>query len=284
MKAREILDCLPIQCDAGELEEALSHLLERGMIHYQDGFYRVNPDASINQRRTDGMKRCSTSFLTAMRYSRIIAGFPFVRGISLSGSLSKGYMDDKSDIDYFIITAPGRLWLCRTLLALYKKVFLFNSRKHFCINYFVTEDALAVPDQNPFTATEIAFVVPTYNYPLYRRFLVENGWYRKHYPNFPFRDQRHIVHEHHPRLKRVAEKLLSGRLGEWLDGQCFRRTLAHWKRKFDHFDPDTFDRRLRSRRNVSKHNPLGYQDRVLRLLDERLRAFEQDHGLLPFSL
>lgn len=284
LDAKEIQECLSVPCDTGALEETLSYLLEQGMIHHTDGYFRINQDASINYRRKSGMKRSTASLQTAMRYSRLIAAFPFVRGISLSGSLSKGYMDEQSDIDYFIITAPGRLWLCRTLLVIFKKIFLLNSKKNFCINYFVSEDALSVPDHNAFTATEIAFVIPTYNYTLYRKFLHANEWYRHHYPNFPQRDQRYIVQERSPRIKRSIEFLLSGKPGTWLDQWCFVKTLGFWKRKFRHFDPGTFDRRLRSRRDVSKHNPLGYQDRVLRMLDDRLRSFEQQFELAPFSL
>ena len=85
--------------------------------------------------------------------------FPFVRGVFLSGSISKGFMSESDDIDYFIITAPGRLWLTRTLLILFKKIFLFNSFRNFCLNYFIDSENLYIPEHNRYTATEIVFLI-----------------------------------------------------------------------------------------------------------------------------
>ena len=79
--------------------------------------------------------------------TKFISKFPYVRAILLSGSISKGYMDKDSDVDYFIITQPNRLWVTRLLLMLFKKIFLFNSRKVFCINYFVDSEKLEIEEK-----------------------------------------------------------------------------------------------------------------------------------------
>src|SRR5690606_3777846 len=92
----------------------------------------------------------------ARKKAKLISQFPFVRGVMASGSLSKGYADEKSDIDFFIITIPNRLWIARTLLVLYKRIFLLNSHKFFCVNYFVDEKHLGIEEKNLFTATELA--------------------------------------------------------------------------------------------------------------------------------
>src|SRR4029453_8923510 len=97
----------------------------------------------------------------------LIASFPYVRCVCISGSLSKKYFDDTTDIDFFVITKPGRLWVCRTFLILFKKLFLLNSKKYFCINYFIDSDNLEIPDQNIFTATELTTLIPMHDYELY---------------------------------------------------------------------------------------------------------------------
>ena len=150
-----------------EIENALKELTLRGLIQTDDGFFFLNHNAASVMRRREGEIAAAGAFITAKRFSRIISNFPFVRAVAISGSLSKNYIDDSSDIDYFIITSQGRMWVARTLLVLYKKIFLFNSHKNFCVNYFLSEDSLLVPDRNIFTATEISFLVPTYNYTLY---------------------------------------------------------------------------------------------------------------------
>ncbi len=208
-----------------------------------------------------------------MKFSNRMSKFPFVRGISLSGSLSKNYMDSNSDIDYFIITAQGRMWLARTMLVLYKKIFLFNSRKNFCVNYFLSEENLEVPDKNIFTATEVSFLIPTYNYDLYMCFRNANAWTENFLPNFQHRDKRYLVGRKKYFLKSLLENILSGTIGTWLDNYFFKLTLKFWKKKFSHFDDSTFDFRLRSRKNVSKHHPMGYQEKILGRYAEQLSAF-----------
>ena len=258
---------------------AINELEKGGLICQQDGFYYLNDNVSGIEKRMQGEARAAKSLRTAKKYSRLIAGFPFVRAIALSGSLSKNYMDPNSDIDYFIITAPGRMWLARTLLILFKKIFLLNSRKYFCVNYFLSEDSLEVPDRNIFTATEIAFLLPTYNYALYGKFRKANAWSGNFLPHFPLRGKSDLITEDKKRFKTFLEKILSGKAGEWLDTYLFRLTLKYWKKKFSHFDEATFDFRLRSRKNVSKHHPLGFQEKVLTGYAEKMTAFSRMHDI-----
>ena len=68
---------------------------------------------------------------------------PYVRGVFISGQLSRYIADQKSDIDYFIVTEPERLWIVRTLFVLFRRTFLLNNRKYFCTNYYVTTEKLA---------------------------------------------------------------------------------------------------------------------------------------------
>jgi hypothetical protein len=229
------------------------------------------------ERRLTGERHAEKSLRTAVRYSRRIAAFPFVRAVALSGSISKKYMDDSSDIDYFILTAPGRMWVTRTLLVLYKKVFLLNDRKNFCVNYFLSEDALEVPDKNIFTATEVSFLIPTYNYGLYSEFMHANSWAKDFLPNFPLRQKEFMIVERKFFIKPLLENILSGSFGEMLDSMFFRITLRFWKKKFSHFDASTFDFRLRSRKNVSKHHPRGFQEKVLKKYAEGLSEFYRAH-------
>jgi hypothetical protein len=288
LKEKEIFELLRDKdSTAQEVSSALRELCKAGALQHQDGFFFLPGKNETINRRVNGEAHAAISLQTAKKYSRIISKFPFVRGISLSGSISKNFMDDNSDIDYFIITAPGRMWLARTMLILFKKVFLLNSRKNFCVNYFLSEDNLEVPDKNIFTATEVSFLLPTCNYDFYLRFRKANTWSSEFLPNFPLRGQDYLIADRKNSLKKISEKLLSGSLGAWLDTYFFRITLKFWKKKFKHFDESTFDFRLRSRKNVSKHHPLGYQEKILGKYAERIAAFSRTnnmhlHGENPF--
>ena len=70
----------------------------------------------------------------AIKRAKFISKFPYIENVSISGALSKNYYNNDGDIDFFLITQPNRLWIARTLLIIYKKMFLLNSRKYFCVN------------------------------------------------------------------------------------------------------------------------------------------------------
>lgn len=275
LRMDEIIQCLdtPVSeptCVKVQIEQ----MVEKGYIRQQDGYYFINCEADIISRRIQGEELANKSLKKAKTYSSIIARFPFVRAVSLSGSISKYYMDKDSDIDYFIITAPGRMWVARTLLVLFKKLVLLNSKKYFCVNYFITEESLELNTRNVYSATELTSIIPTYNYGLYQFLMTRNSWVNEYYPNFPVRCEKWMIKDRNYFLKPLLEKLLSGKLGEKLDIQFYRMTLRHWKKKFSHFDESTFDHRLRNGRNESKHHPLGYQQRVLQQLSEKIGNYE----------
>jgi hypothetical protein len=210
-------------------------------------------------------------------YSRLISYFPFVEGVFISGSLAKGVVDKKGDIDYFIITRPGRLWLCRTSLIVFKKLFLFNSKKYFCVNYFIDSNNLQIPDKNIFTATELIFAKPMYSPQLCTSFFESNSWQYNFYPNKPLIDVSHAHKKNNTILKRFVEWIFKDSLGEKLDTWCFKYTLNHWKNKFDNFDKEAFDLNFRSRKNVSKHHPSGFQHKVLKLHQQKIDEFQLVH-------
>jgi hypothetical protein len=263
-----------------EVSLALEELCKAGFLHHQRGYFFLPGKNGTVERRLKGEARAAVSLNTAMKFSRRMSKFPFVRSISLSGSLSKKFMDNQSDIDYFIVTSPERMWVARTLLILYKKIFLLNSRKNFCVNYFLSEDNLEVPDKNIFTATEVSFLIPTLNYDLYMRFRNANSWSGDFLPNFPLRGKDYLVDDSKSLLKNLLEKIFSGSFGSRVDAFFFRITIKFWKKKFSHFDETTFDFRLRSRKNVSKHHPSGYQEKILGRYAERVAAFTRTNNIL----
>ncbi|NJM25866.1 MAG: hypothetical protein HC859_10675 [Bacteroidia bacterium] len=134
--------------DEETLRNEVEALVNAGLIHRFGEFYSISDTDDNVERRLRGNQLAALSLPVAQRQARLIARFPFVRAVMASGSLSKGYMEASSDLDFFIVTQPGRLWIARTLLVLYKRVFLGNSHKHFCVNYFVDANHLEIADKN----------------------------------------------------------------------------------------------------------------------------------------
>jgi hypothetical protein len=259
-------------------EKALNWLCSKSFLNSDNGFYYLDDDKSKIERRIEGNKLAAQKMKTARFYSKIIAAFPFVRAVCISGSLSKNYMDQSSDIDYFIVTKPGRLWLSRFMLVLFKKVFLLNSYKNFCINYVVDTDNLEIKERSIYSATETMLLLPMINNALFNEFMNVNKWCRNFYPNF--------IHEHQipgPRsqfLKTFLEWLLSNRLGDLLEKKSYKYTIGYWKRKFGKKDPFLFERSVECSEGVSRYHPLQQQTRIMNLYQENILNFELKTGLL----
>jgi hypothetical protein len=274
--------CCEYPASKDEILGQLEIFEELGYVSRKDFFYQIrnNKMAASVERRIKGNKEAQRFLKIAKRFTKFITYFPFVRGVCLSGSLSKGYADSDSDIDYFIITEPGRLWIARTSLILFKKLFLFNSHKYFCVNYFIDTNSLEIPDKNLFAATELLSIIPAANADLYERLIVANKWIKEYYPNGTLKTNKYpVAHVNSGFMMRVGEKIFSGRFGDKMDDMCFRATLSVWKRKFNHFKKEEFDLNLRTRKNVSKHHPNGFQLKVMRNFEENVKRFEAEFNI-----
>jgi hypothetical protein len=267
----EIEKNISIEISSYFLYMALSDLVDMGLLSsFNDYYFLHTKQKSIVASRLEKEKRAKEFMRKSTFFTRIISSFPFVEAVCISGSLSKGVMEPDGDIDYFIITTPQRLWLCRSFLILFKKLFLFNSHKYFCVNYFVDTNNLIIPDENLFTATEVSSLLPVINHKLYQKFMSANSWVQNYFPNTSLRNADNCIVQKKNLLKRFAEFVLGGSLGEYIDNLFFKLTLKRWKKKFPHFTSTDFNLNLRTRKTVSKHHPRGYQQKVLQRYNEQL--------------
>jgi hypothetical protein len=262
-----------------DFERGLIDLVNADFIAESDGYYFLPERESIVNRRWKLNASAQSFWPKAITMSRLISGFPFVDGVFITGSLAKNCMEADGDIDYLIITRPGRLWVCRALLTAYKKIVLLNQRKYFCVNYYISSEALLIPDENVFTATEIINAVPTYNPAVCESFYQSNAWIFRFYPNKPPPDYNRAHNINTSTTKRLLENFFDGWIGEQADRFSFRLFVWRWKRKFAYLDPASFEINFRSRRHVSKHHPQGFQLKVLAEYEKRIQKFENEYSL-----
>jgi hypothetical protein len=259
-----------------EVAAALGVLTDSGIITREREFYSLNPKPSERiLKRAELERRFASKQLTIKRYAALIARFPFVESVSISGSCSKGLLDEPGDVDYFIITSPGKVWICRSLLVLFKKLFLFNSKRYFCVNYFIDGGRPEITEQNLFTACEIRTLLPVSNRAAFENFLRANSWTSEHLPNKNGYNDGMMTDVNKPGslIGGTIEKLLDNRLGQLLGRACRSASLQHWKRKFSMQSGEEFELNFRSGSTVSKHHPNGNQFRVLSELDRKLQHF-----------
>ena len=262
--------------DIQSINNALDDLTQHLLIFKFGEYYSLKNDPSQIERRKNGNSAATDILPKALKRSKFIYKFPFVRSVNISGSLSKNYFDESTDFDFFIIAEKNRIWLCRLLLTLYKKIFLFNSRKYFCINYYIDTTDLLIPDKNLFSATEIITLKNQTGEVLYKDFMETNTWVQEYFPNY-FPDYLFMEEKKMPRLKKFLEKIFSGKFGNYFDDLAFKITTGFLKKKYSHLKKEEFNVNLRTKKNASKHHPQGFQFKVLNAFEEKCRDFEVKH-------
>ncbi|HMI07891.1 MAG TPA: nucleotidyltransferase domain-containing protein [Flavobacterium sp.] len=277
LKLEEICN-FSITKDCAEIQKDLDELVAQKVIVKANDYYLIDANLAHIEKRKKGNQMAITALVKAQERARFIANFPFVEAVGVSGSLSKGYYDSNSDIDFFVITKPNKLWLCRTFLMLYKKIFLLNSRKYFCINYFMSSGNLEVEEKNRFTATEIKTLIPFQGKAAFAEFYKKNHWVSGVFGEFnPKLDAIEDISK--PKIIKVLERILDTKPGNFLDSSFKRITVSFWKIKFREMNHDEFRIALKSTKNISKHHPLNFQKKVISSLNEKYEEIKKNHNI-----
>ncbi|MCB0696704.1 MAG: nucleotidyltransferase domain-containing protein [Chitinophagaceae bacterium] len=263
----EIHKFLQVETTRQELLDTLNEMVREGRIFCDYGLYALTSSSQIYLKRIVGADVAAEKMKEASRSARMISRFPFVKGICVSGSLSKGYADENSDIDFFIITANQRLWICRTMLHLFKKLtFLINKQHSFCMNYFIDEGQLCLDEQNLFTATELATLIPMYNMDTYEMLMAQNiDWIKAEYfPNVCVL-QEDLQKNNKLTLKRSAEWVFNSLRPQAVNKFLMNLTDTLWRYKWKrkNYPMEDYDLAMKTKWYVSKHHPLNYQKKVL---------------------
>ena len=257
-----------------EVETVLTKLSNDNIVFQKGNFYQLSNNDEFIIRRNKGNQLAEKRLQTARRVSGFISKFPFIRGIMLSGSISKGFMEEDSDIDYFVVTHPNRVWFSRLILMLFKKLFLLNSKKNFCINYFVDSENLEIHEKNVFTATEIVTLLPTYGKDCYEKFYRENLWIKDFFPNFPKRDTSEVLDRKNGVIKIFLEKLLGKRLGNKLDDLSMSIFEKFYRIRYKNYNQEEFKLAFKSSKKESKHHPKFFQKKVLTEFESKIKLVE----------
>ncbi len=267
------------KCSVEEAKEEAKKLKSDGKIFEIDGFFMIENKKDWVVNRIKGEKLAKKFWLVAKFMAHLIKRFPFVRAIFISGSLAKWNVSFNTDIDFFIITKSNRLWLTRSFLIAFKKLFLFNSKKFFCLNYFITDDHLEIEDKNIFTAIEIASVKPIYNQDMYFKFIDANAWVKNYLPNFSPYQVAKPISNRISLFQTVSENLFeltfnnNRKLLDKFDLKLMEKWKEIWKRRYPGLTDEERDLMFRCRPYASKAHPNNFQGFVLKSYNERIKIF-----------
>lgn len=258
--------------DAASIDEAIISLTEEQFIFRVDEFYALHNERSLAARRRLGNQLAAEQMKTAQKAAKILSRFPYVRGLAISGSLSKNYSTEKTDIDFFIITSANRLWIARTLMHLYKKLTFLNGRqKWFCMNYYVDRAGLEIEEKNIFTAMEIATLIPMHGKMVLDDFKLMNKWIRNYFPAGVNNTDK--VPEIKKRwLGKLIEGICNNRFGNWLDDRLMKITRGRWNKKEQQQmkNDNGFVLGMMVNKHYSKPNPAFFQYKVVEMYKVKL--------------
>jgi hypothetical protein len=193
-----------------------------------DGHFMLRGRAAIFEIRQKRAQMAAQLWPRAVRYGRVMAALPYTRMVAVTGALAVSNVDGSVDIDYFIVTQPGRVWLCRAFVVLLVRFIAATKGDVICPNYVISEDSLNFSNHSLYTAHELAQMIPLSGLKVYQDLRRCNPWIADFLPNangFPLTGiWPSAVTGAHP-LGKLAEGVLGGGVGDWLESWEMERKI-----------------------------------------------------------
>lgn len=179
---------LKVRGDKGELLfeiEKTIHSELSGKVEHRDGLYFLPGRQDLVSTRLDRYKISLLRFRKCRKFLSPLRFFPYLRVISISGSLALLNSTADSDIDLFIITKKNRIWLSRALVSLYFQIlgqrrYKNHVKNRFCLNHYVCEGQVITEDRNLYTAVEYSSLLPVLGTGELENFWKANSWIKEY--------------------------------------------------------------------------------------------------------
>ena len=238
-----------------------------------DGFVCLAGREALVGLRRQRERTARARWDAAQRYARWLARVPFARMVAVCGSQAAGSPRPDADIDVFVVTESGRLWIVQVCAMLLRRVARLRSMK-VCPNYFLAADSLEVEPRDLYHAREVAQVVPLWGASTYARFRDANTWVAHLLPNLgePSDRLRWLSDTVPSRATRWCERALAGAIGTWLDRLLHESLLVYYPLRLWHLGwrRDQFRRDYARDRQVVIRG--GYGPAVTRAFCQRVSA------------
>ncbi len=202
-----------------EVDQLVDELVTAGRLARRDQLVHLRERPEVLAIWDERTERAQTMWRDAERWGRRIGRLPFVRMVSVTGGLAVDSVAAHDDIDYFIVTRPGRLWLTRAMVLVLGRLAAFKGLD-LCPNFIVTDIALTMDEQTIYVARELAQMVVIVGPDVCRNVRQHNEWMFDLLPNATIdgdisRSSDQSVHV----LQKLAERVLLlapfGRLEQW---------------------------------------------------------------------
>jgi len=157
------------------------------------------PQYSIGIQKKLKIKNQTSWFWTVriiQTYFQVLKHLPFVLFVGITGKSAMSGIDEKDDVDIFIITKKNLLWTTRFVSIVLAKILGIHTKNGVCLNLFFDESDITIPQkkQNSYVAHEILQMKPIIdNADIYRKFLKNNQWIYRYFPNAESRNIKRVM-------------------------------------------------------------------------------------------
>lgn len=220
------------------IRAALSMMPE---ISHAHGYYFLQGRQEIAELRKERVKLVEKLWQRVERYRFLFEICPYVRLVCICNSLAYGNVDEKSDIDVFVITRTGRLATARAFLKLLTQI--FGVRVHhekiagrFCLSFFMTENAMNLKriayNFDPHLAYFVKTMTPVVgSKDSYKRFLQLNDEWLRVYFKRALEDEMRLEKLRTNRFAKILQNIFERIL--WIFGNLPEKLLHKFQLKRD---------------------------------------------------
>jgi hypothetical protein len=138
-----------------------------------------------------------------------------------------------ADLDIFVVTRGPRVWSVTVAIVLLAK--LMRRRRTLCANFVVADTALALEQQDVFTANQVIHLKPLRGHDVLAALIAANPFVARYYPNFVADVRPKPGSTDHSLIKRAIEivferpSLLVERVARWAYGTYLRAKAGSWR-------------------------------------------------------
>jgi len=175
------------------IQKQLRYLQKRKKISYAAPFYCIRGHTKHIKTRLQREHGALGKWEKAVFAASLLRFVTTITLIGITGGLSSLNADKDDDIDFYIGTKPGTLWISRLLATLLMEAAGIRRRPEdkevkdaICLNMLVSEDVFTVSkgERDMFTAHEVLQMQPLWERGnAYADFLKKNRWVSSVFPN-----------------------------------------------------------------------------------------------------
>lgn len=168
------------------------------------------------------------------RYLKFLRIVPFLRMVAVCNNLAFEKVDERSDIDLFIVAGKGRLFTVRIFVTVI--LHILGVRRHgnkiagrFCLSFFVDDNALDLREiaieKDIYLAFWIFSMKPVLDDYVSGEFLSANSWIREYFDEVVVADRSRVI-SRRSFFRSILQWVLGGRLGDF-----FENKMRKWQLK-----------------------------------------------------